>query len=98
MRSARALLLWLLAGIAGAALLVWAYPRAFPFAPHGWRVDRRQAVAIALERLRALGPPVADGYVVARFAGSSLLERQILLARRAGEGRAVAASGLAGRV
>jgi len=98
MRSARALLLWLLAGFAGAALLVWAYPRAFPFAPHGWRVDRRQAVAIALERLRALGPPVAGGYVVVRFDGSSLLERQLLLARRAGEGRAVAASGLAGRV
>jgi hypothetical protein len=98
MRNARALLLWLLAGIAGAALLVWAYPRAFPFLPHGWRIDRRQAVAIALERLRALGPPVADAYVVARFDGSMLLERRLLLARRAGQGRAVAASGLADQV
>ncbi len=95
MRTTRALLLWLLAGIAGAALLVWAYPRAFPFLPHGWQVDRRQAKAIALERLRALGPPVGGAYVVTRYDGSSLLERQLLLARRAGQGAAVASSGLA---
>ncbi len=82
MRSARALLLWLLLGFVGAALLVWSYPRAFPFLPQHWRVDRGQAVGIALERLRELGPPVAQPYVVTRFAAFSLLERRLLLSRR----------------
>jgi len=98
MRSSRALLLWLLLGLAGAGLLVWAYPRAFPFMPRDWRIGRGQAVAIALERLRVLGPPVADPYVVARLDTSSLLERRLLLARRAGHEREIAASGLAGEV
>ncbi len=98
MRSARAILLWLLLGIAGAGLLVWAYPRAFPFLPHGWRIDQRQAVAIALERLRELGPPVENPYVVTRLGTNALLERRLLLARQAGREGEVRASGLTGRL
>ncbi|HEY8021590.1 MAG TPA: PP2C family protein-serine/threonine phosphatase [Thermoanaerobaculia bacterium] len=98
MRSARAVLLWLLLGFAGAALLLWAYPRAFAFLPRHWQIDRRQAIAIALERLRELGPPVEHPYVVARFDTNTLLERRLLLAGRAGQAEAVRRSGLASRV
>jgi hypothetical protein len=78
MRSARSLVLWLLVGTAGLILLVWAYPRAFPFLPRPWSVSRDEAVAIALERLRDLGDPVKDAYAVAR------LDRDVLLDRRLG--------------
>ena len=80
MRNARSLFLWLLAGVAGLVLLVWAYPRAFPFLPGPWSVSRDEAVAIALERLRDLGEPVKDPYVVARLDQDLLLERRLQLA------------------
>jgi len=80
MRNARSLFLWLLAGAAGLGLLVWAYPRAFPFLPGPWSVSRDEAVAIALERLRDLGDPVANPYVVARLDRDILLERRLQLA------------------
>jgi hypothetical protein len=80
MRNARSLFLWLLAGAAGLVLLVWAYPRAFPFLPGPWSVSRDEAVAIALERLRDLGDPVANPYVVARLDRDILLERRLQLA------------------
>ncbi|HKI03082.1 MAG TPA: PP2C family protein-serine/threonine phosphatase [Thermoanaerobaculia bacterium] len=94
MRNARSLLLWFLAGAAGLVLLVWAFPRAFPFLPHPWSVSRAEAVAIALERTRDLGEPVEDPYLVAVLDRDFLLERrlQFALDRRGGEG--VRASGL----
>jgi len=87
MRNARSLLLWLLAGIAGLVLLIWAYPRAFPFLPERWTVSRAEAVAIALERFRDLGEPVKDPYVVARMDQDSAMERRLQLA--ADRGRSV---------
>lgn len=80
MRNARSLLLWFLAGAAGLALLVWAYPRAFPFLPETWTVSRDEAVGIALERLRDLGDPVEDPYVVAILGPDPRLERRLQLA------------------
>jgi hypothetical protein len=80
MRNARALFLWLLAGAAGLALFVWAYPRAFPFLPRSWDLSREEAVDIALERLRDLGDPVQNPYVVARLDADPLLERRLELA------------------
>lgn len=80
MRNARSLVLWLLAGIAGLVLLAWAFPRAFPFAPSHWTASRAQAVDIALERFRDLGPPVRNPYVVARLNQDPLLERRLQLA------------------
>jgi hypothetical protein len=65
---------WVLAGLAGAVLLVWAYPRATPFRGAAWRLTGSQAEAIALDRLRVLGPPVADAYVVVRPYADSELE------------------------
>lgn len=85
MRTSRNLLLWTLAGLAGAALFAWAFPRAFPLMTHGWSVNRDEAAAIALERLTDLGEPVKDPYVVTRFSRNSQLERRLHLALNAGE-------------
>lgn len=80
MRNARSLALWSLAGVAGLALLVWAFPRAFPFVPRPWTTSRARAVDIALERFRDLGPAVKSPYVVARMGEDNLLERRLQLA------------------
>ncbi|HEY4589276.1 MAG TPA: hypothetical protein VII86_08600, partial [Thermoanaerobaculia bacterium] len=61
----------------GLVLLIWAFPRAFPFAPRGWTTSRAKAVDIALERFRDLGPPVRSPYVVARLGTSILMERRL---------------------
>ena len=53
--STRVIVSWLLAGVVAALVLVWALPRAFPFAAPGWQVTRGEATTIALERLRDLG-------------------------------------------
>jgi serine phosphatase RsbU (regulator of sigma subunit) len=61
----------------GLALLAWAYPRAFSLAPHKWKISRDEAVAIALERLRDLGEPVQNPYLVATLDNDILLERRL---------------------
>ncbi len=94
MKNPRALALWLLAGVAGLVLLIWAYPRAFAFLPERWTVSREQATDIALERFRDLGEPVKNGYVVARVQGDFEMERRLQLTRDRGQGEAVTASGL----
>lgn len=98
MRNARALLLWLLAGAAGLALFVWAYPRAFPFLPRSWDLSREEAVDIALERLRDLGDPVPSPYVVARLDADPLLERRLDLALPERRLEELAATGLPDRI
>jgi hypothetical protein len=80
MRNPRSLALWLLAGVAGLVLLAWAFPRAFPFAPRQWTESRSEAVDLALERFRDLGPPVKSPYVVARLGRDFSLERRLQLA------------------
>jgi hypothetical protein len=97
MRNARSLLLWLLLGGSGALLFVWAYPRAFPFAPHGWKVTRGEATALALARLRDLGEPVRDAYVVARLNSNPMLERRLELALPRQGRRRIEATGLPAR-
>lgn len=98
MRNARSLALWLLAGIAGLVLLAWAYPRAFPFLPGDWSISRSEAVDIALERLRDLGEPVKDPYVVAQFNLDPRLERRLQVAVDQGRAGSVRDSGLPGRL
>ncbi|HVT57523.1 MAG TPA: PP2C family protein-serine/threonine phosphatase [Thermoanaerobaculia bacterium] len=78
MRLTRELGAWTLAGAVGALLLCWAYPRAAPFSPP-WRISDRQAEAIALARLRDLGPPVARPYVVTRLSHQLVLDRRLQL-------------------
>ncbi len=85
MRRSRHLLLWPLIGIAGAVLLAWAYPRAFPLLPQSWSITRDEAVASALARLDVLGDPVEDPYVVATLSRDELLERRLEMSLDAGE-------------
>ncbi|HET9229496.1 MAG TPA: hypothetical protein VFR31_22640, partial [Thermoanaerobaculia bacterium] len=85
MRTSRDLLLWTLAGLAGVLLLAWAWPRAFPFRPESWSVNRDEAAAIALERLTDLGKPVPDPYVVTFVRRDFFLERRLHLALDAGD-------------
>jgi len=77
MRTWRGLFLWVLAGALGLALLAWAYPRAFSLAPPVWRTSRDEAVAIALERLRDLGEPIQDPFLVATLDTDFFLERRL---------------------
>ena len=98
MRNARSLVLWLLAGAAGLVLLVWAYPQAFPFLPRTWEISRDEAVDIALERLRDLGDPVEDAYIVARLSRSSLLERRLQLALERRSAKELRETGLIDRL
>lgn len=71
---------WLLVALAGGLAVVWAYPRAVAFAPQDWRVTKREAEAIGLERLRELGEPPADPYVVVALQTDGELERRLQLA------------------
>ncbi|HEX2254508.1 MAG TPA: PP2C family protein-serine/threonine phosphatase [Thermoanaerobaculia bacterium] len=71
------LLVWGLLGAAGLALLVWAFPRIYPFYPPSWTVNKAEATAIALERMRDLGPPVEDPLVVTTLEGFSTLEERL---------------------
>jgi hypothetical protein len=77
MRKWRGLLLWVLAGLCGLALLAWAYPRAFPLLPRDWSICRQEAVEIALERLRDLGEPIEDPYIVTVLSTDLILERRL---------------------
>ncbi len=79
MRDSRELLFWAVAGLAGAALLVFAFPRVFPLLPEGWEISRAEAEIIALERMRELGEPVEDAYVVVRLRTDIQLERRMQL-------------------
>jgi hypothetical protein len=77
MRRARDLTLLGLAAAAGALLLGWGYFRAAPLQPRAFQISGTQAVALVLGRLRELGAPVPNPYVVNRLATHSLLERRL---------------------
>ncbi|HYU32176.1 MAG TPA: PP2C family protein-serine/threonine phosphatase [Thermoanaerobaculia bacterium] len=77
MRTRRGLFVWVLAGALGLALLAWAYPRAFSLLPRHWKISRDEAVAISLERLRDLGEPVRDPYLVAFLDTDLFVERRL---------------------
>ncbi len=98
MRGSRSLLLWVLLGVAGVLLLIWGYPKAFPFAPRNWQLTRDEAVDLALERLRDLGEPVEDPYVAAAFSPDLGLERRLQLALRDHDPEWLRRSGLSAQV
>ncbi len=79
MRNARELLIWSAVAVLGAALLAAAYPRVFPLLPSAVDISRSDAEAVALERLRDFGEPVARPYVVTRLRGDMQLERRLHL-------------------
>jgi hypothetical protein len=80
MRNTRSLLLWVIAGLAGLTALAWAWPRVYPLMPRPWEVTGAEAEAIALERLRDLGEPVEDPYVVTGLETNPILERRLQVA------------------
>ncbi len=82
MRLIRGPLLWLAGLGVAVAITAWAYPRAVPFFPEGWKVAREDAEAIALERLRDLGELPAAPYVVVRMDEEFFFERRMLEALR----------------
>ncbi len=71
-------LYWALAGLAGALVLAWAFPRAYPTLPEDWSVDREEAIALADERVRVFGEPV-DDYVDIQLTGFPVLEHRYWL-------------------
>src|SRR5580692_1040056 len=80
MRRTTSLMLLGLAAAGGALLLAGGYRRAAPLQPRHWRVTEAQAVRLVLDRLRAVGQPVAQPYVVARLHQDALAERRLQLA------------------
>jgi hypothetical protein len=87
MRTAKPLIVWVCLGVAGAAFALWGFDRAFPLRPPRWEITKQEAVAIALERMNDLGPPVTDPYVVAQLQSDDLLERRLQLALARGADR-----------
>jgi len=94
----RHLLGWIALAAAGFALVAWIYPRVLPLAPATWRVTEQEAVAVALERFRDLGEPVADPYVISRVSTDPLLERRLQLETAAVGEASVASGELARRI
>ncbi len=78
-------------------LLVWSYPRAFPFSPDDWHITRAEAQAIAQARFEGLGASLDDSYFVVRLIDDEFLERRLQLAT-AEDGERLAASRLRRRV
>jgi stage II sporulation SpoE-like protein len=77
----RSLLVWLLLGMAGASLLVWAHNRVFRYVPDPWTLSKTDAETIALERFRQLGKPVDNAYVVTKLDVEELIEARLVEAR-----------------
>ena len=96
--TSRGIIVWAVVGIVAAGTLLWAFPRAFPFAPRHWDLSRSEAVRLAQERLEALGPPVDGAYVVAGITTDELLERRLLITRNLGAGDRLKQSEIADRV
>ena len=72
------LVLWVLLGLAGSVLAVWAFPRLYPFVAQGWRLDAAGAAERAGDAFAALGEPVEDAYVVVVAGFDLVLEKRLL--------------------
>ena len=68
---------WFILGVLGLLLLVWAFPRAFPFYPKPWTISRTEARDVALAQLEDLGEPVPDPYVVTRLISDTSVEQRL---------------------
>jgi hypothetical protein len=79
-RRNAALAAWALAGVAGMVALLVTFPHVFPFFPRQWTLNREEATAVALERFRDLGEPVAGGLVVAHLGQTQTIEQRLLQA------------------
>lgn len=95
MRHGREIFLWLIAGLVGLGLLLWALPSLFPLLPSGLQIDRHSAETLALEKLRELGELPADAYVVTHLRSDLQLERRLQLALGEQKPETIRASSLA---
>ncbi len=73
----RHLFAWIGAGVAATVLLVWTFPRLFPFFPGSWEVSRAEALAIAQERFRDLERPLVDPHFVVVLNADNSLEQRM---------------------
>ncbi|MFP3940380.1 MAG: PP2C family protein-serine/threonine phosphatase [Thermoanaerobaculia bacterium] len=88
MRELRPIAGWVLAGLAGALLAGWAFPRAYPFFPGQWTLAPSGVQELALEHLQTFAAPAEaqgaggwpdDPYVVLeRTSDVGLIERRLL--------------------
>jgi len=79
MRRNGELIAWALAAVVAVGALPWIFPRAFPYFPQGWEINKAEAEALALELLRDLGPVPEDPFVVSTLAIPSIYERRLQL-------------------
>lgn len=83
-RQKSELFVWAVLGLLTVAILAWAFPRAFPFFPDTWRLDRRAAIEVARDKLEVLGVDVGDALVAAGLGVEPYAEHR--LHRAAAEG------------
>lgn len=79
LRYRREISLWLVLGLVGVGLIVWAVPRFLAHLPPEWTIDRNHAEIIAIERLRDLEAFPEDPYIVTRLRNDVQLERRLQL-------------------
>ncbi len=96
--SLRTILTWLVAGAAGAVLLVWAFPRAYPMLPDGWQITRDEAVATAIELSADLGEIPAEPQLIVGLRTDHALGRRLELAAEGRDTKELADSRLGRRV
>ena len=78
MKKFRSILFWVGLAILAAIIIAWAFPRAYPLFPRDWQLSRKEAEAIALERLRDLGDLPPKAYVIGEVNTSRELEHRLL--------------------
>ena len=78
------LLGWLAVLAVGLVLLLWGYPRAFPFLSDDWQVTRAEAEEIARARFLALEGDLDGALLVVRLIDDEFLERRLQLASEEG--------------
>jgi len=82
MRHRAELIAWPAAALVAVLAMPWVFPRAFPYFPWGWEINKAEAVAIALEHLGDLGEMPEDPYIVAWLSFPQITERQLQLSGR----------------
>ncbi len=85
LKKATSVLAWIATGVIAALVVTWAFPRAYPLFPRDWEISKREAQAIALERLRDLGERPANPYVVTHQEEAPALEHRLQLALLSGQ-------------
>ncbi len=82
------LLAWLALGLVFASALPWLLRRANPLLPREWSVSNAEARVIGLERLRDLGEPPANPYVIVNPHSEEVRRARLIEAHRAGRSAA----------